>query len=273
VNDASRDHSWSVIERLVRSDPRITGVNLTRNFGQHAALLCGIRRVTGDVVVTIDDDLQNPPEEIPKLVAALGDDFDVVYGSPIDESRELWRRFGSAVVRRALHMAMRVESAARASAFRAFRTKLRDSFAAFASPYVSIDVLLSWGTTRFTAVDVAHDPRGHGVSNYTLRRLIHHAWDMVTGFTTLPLQLASVTGFVFTVFGFLILIYVVIRFVLDGGSVPGFPFLASIIAIFSGVQLFALGVFGQYLGRVHQRSLDRPSYAIRDEIGGRVAER
>jgi undecaprenyl-phosphate 4-deoxy-4-formamido-L-arabinose transferase len=120
---------------------------------------------------------------------------------------------------------------------------------------------------RFAAIDVRHDPRQAGRSNYSLRRLVRHAWDMVTGFSIAPLQLASATGFVFTVFGVLVLAYVVGRYLILGGSVPGFPFLASIIAIFSGVQLFALGIFGQYLGRVHQRALSRPTYVVRETAG------
>jgi glycosyltransferase involved in cell wall biosynthesis len=266
VNDASPDDSWSVIQALARKHPEVRGIDLTRNFGQHAALLCGIRAATGAVIVTLDDDLQNPPEEIPRLLDALVDRVDVVYGSPVEQAQDLWRRVGSGLIRRTLRLAMGVESARRASPFRAFRTELRDGFADFASPYVSIDVLLSWSTTRFTAIDVQHDARADGLSNYTLRKLVKHAWDMVTGFSTAPLQLASFTGFVFTGFGFLILVYVVGRYLLEG-SVPGFPFLASIISIFSGVQLFTLGIMGQYLGRVHQRALSRPPYVVREQEG------
>lgn len=266
VNDASPDASWAVIRELARARAEVRGVNLTRNFGQHAALLCGIRAATGDVIVTMDDDLQHPPEEIPRLLEALVEGVDVVYGTPREEARELWRRLGSGLIRRTLRVAMGVDSALRASAFRAFRRELRDGFAAFASPYVSIDVLLSWSTARFTAVEVAHNPRQQGRSNYTLRRLVRHAWDMITGFSTAPLQLASFTGFLFTCFGVLVLAWVVGRYLVLGGSVPGFPFIASIIAIFSGVQLFTLGIIGQYLGRVHQRALSRPPYVVRETV-------
>jgi undecaprenyl-phosphate 4-deoxy-4-formamido-L-arabinose transferase len=154
-----------------------------------------------------------------------------------------------------------------ASAFRAFRTRVREAFACYNSPFVCIDVLLSWGTNLFTAVPVQHDWRQVGSSNYTFGRLIKHAINMMTGFSTFPLQLASLIGFGFTLFGFGVLTYVVGRYLIEGGSVPGFPFLASIISIFSGAQLFALGIMGEYLGRIHFRSMDRPYSVIQNVVG------
>jgi undecaprenyl-phosphate 4-deoxy-4-formamido-L-arabinose transferase len=133
---------------------------------------------------------------------------------------------------------------------------------------VSIDVLLTWATSSFVAVEVRHDPRTAGQSNYTVGKLITHALNMLTGFTTLPLQLASFCGFGVTAFGIGILIYVVGRYLWRGTSVPGFPFLASIVAIFSGTQLFALGIIGEYLARVHTKTMEKPAYTVRSEIEG-----
>jgi len=126
-------------------------------------------------------------------------------------------------------------------------------------------VLLTWATTRFGATAVAFQPRHSGASNYTFTKLVRHAFDMMTGFSTAPLQLASLIGFTCTLFGLAVFIYVFVRFCLEG-SVPGFPFLASIIAIFSGAQLFALGVIGEYLARMHFRSMKRPAYVVRTTI-------
>jgi undecaprenyl-phosphate 4-deoxy-4-formamido-L-arabinose transferase len=156
-----------------------------------------------------------------------------------------------------------VDVARNVSAFRVFRTQLRQAFANYESPFVSIDVLLTWGTTRFAAIPVRHDERTLGVSNYTLRKLIVHALNMMTGFSTLPLQIASLMGFTLTLFGILILVYVAGRLLFES-SIPGFPFLASIIAIFSGAQLFALGIIGEYLSRMHVRIMGRPSSIIRE---------
>jgi undecaprenyl-phosphate 4-deoxy-4-formamido-L-arabinose transferase len=158
---------------------------------------------------------------------------------------------------------MGAEIAQNVSAFRAFRTRLRESFQHYRGPFVSIDVLLTWGTARFGALRVRHDPRRGGVSGYRLRSLISHAANMMTGFTVLPLQIASVTGFLFTFLGLATLFYVIIRYLIQGSPVPGFPFLASIIAIFSGAQLFALGIVGEYLARMHFRLLEKPAYTVR----------
>jgi undecaprenyl-phosphate 4-deoxy-4-formamido-L-arabinose transferase len=163
---------------------------------------------------------------------------------------------------------MGAETARKVSAFRAFRTELRHAFENYRSPSVNLDVLLTWATSRFTSETVTHAPRHKGDSGYTLRKLISHALNMMTGFSALPLQMASIVGFSFAFFGFGILAYVVGRYLIQGGSVPGFPFLASIIAIFSGAQLFALGIVGEYLARMHFRSMGRPPYSIRETTGG-----
>ncbi|MGA2136057.1 MAG: glycosyltransferase family 2 protein [Bryobacteraceae bacterium] len=265
VNDGSHDGSWEAIGQLTERYVFVRGINLMRNYGQHNALLCGIRAARNQVVVTIDDDLQNPPEEIPKLLAKLAEGYDVVYGAPAREQHGLWRDLASQVTKIALQSAVGAETARHASAFRAFRTEVRGGFTNFQGPFVSIDVLLTWGASRFAAVTVRHDARRLGQSQYTLRKLIRHAFNMMTGFSVLPLQVASVAGFVFTVFGFLVLAFVIGTYFMRGGSVPGFPFLASLIAMFSGVQMFALGIIGEYLARMHFRMMDRPGYAVRQQ--------
>lgn len=262
VEDCGGDDSWSVIQDLAKADPRVRGIQLARNYGQHNALLCGIRAARGEVVVTLDDDLQNPPEEIPRLLQKLDEGYDVVYGTPAAETHGFLRDQASRITKLALQSAMGAETASKVSALRAFRTRLRDAFADYRSPTVNIDVLLTWGTTRFAAIMVRQDERAAGASGYTLRKLFTHTMNMMTGFSTLPLQMASVVGFIFGALGFLMMAYVIGRYLMGGSSVPGFPFLASIIAIFSGVQLFALGIFGEYLARMHFRSMERPPYTV-----------
>lgn len=267
VNDGSRDQSWQRVEQLISEYPCIKGINLMRNYGQHNALLCGIRQVRYDIIVTIDDDLQHPPEEIPRLLEHLTSEVDVVYGTPQQEQHGLWRDLAAQVTKLALQSAMGAQIARNVSAFRAFRANLRDAFANYQSPFVSIDILLTWATTRFTALPVRHEPRRIGRSNYTLPKLITHALNMMTGFSVLPLQMASIVGFSFTLFGLGVLAYVLGRYMILGYSVPGFPFLASVIAIFAGVQLFILGIIGEYLARMHFRIMDRPAYSIREIRG------
>jgi len=262
VDDGSVDGSGSILRQLSTRYPWLLSITLGRNFGQHNALLCGIRSARHDVIVTLDDDLQNPPEEIPKLLACLDEGYDVVYGVPQQRHYTLMRGLATALTKWALRITMRLKIAPQISAFRAFRTPLRDSFSNFNSPYVSIDVLLSWGTTRFGAVPVRHDPRVHGASQYTLRKLFAHTLNIMAGFSVFPLRLAATLGLCLSGLGALTLIYVVARYFMSHGSVPGFPFLASIIAIFSGAQLFALGVLGEYLARVYLSTMGRPAYSV-----------
>ena len=267
VNDGSRDESWNVIARLAAERPNVRGIDLMRNYGQHNALLAGVRSARNAVVITLDDDLQNPPEEIPKLLAKLDEGYDVVYGASSGRVHGLLRNIATRLSKLALRAAIGNEIANDVGPFRAFRTQLRDAFGDFQGPLVSIDVLLSWGTSRFASVPVRHEARGAGESSYGWSRLATHALNVLTGFSTRPLRIASLLGLVFTVFGAAVLVLVIVRYFVSGRVVPGFPFLASLIAIFSGAQLLTLGIIGEYLARMHVRVLDRPPYAIRRESG------
>ena len=167
---------------------------------------------------------------------------------------------------------MGVRAATDTSAFRLFRTSLREAFADYQSPFLSIDVLLSWGTTRFTGVAVRHDPRRDGSSNYSAGSLVRHAFNMLTDYSARPLQLATLVGFTFTALGIGVAVFVLVNYIIRGGTVPGFTFLASIVAIFAGAQLFALGIIGEYLARMHFRGMNRPTYTIRSSTPTSAAE-
>ena len=267
VNDGSGDLSWDVVCQLAQEYEWVRGINLMRNYGQHSALLCGIRSARYEVIVTMDDDLQNPPEEISKLLKKLDEGYDVVYGTPQQKQHGFWRDMASQVTKFVLKNTMGVQVARNVSAFRAFRSDTRNAFADYQGPFVSIDVLFTWGTTRFAAIPVRHDERREGLSNYTFRKLLTNALNMMIGFSTMPLRVASIVGFAFSLFGLAVLVYVIGRYLIQGGSVPGFPFLASVISIFSGVQLFSLGIIGEYLARMHYRSMSRPYCVMRDMVG------
>jgi glycosyltransferase involved in cell wall biosynthesis len=273
VEDDSRDNSWEVVRQLAQDYECVRSLKLMRNFGQHNALLCGIRCAHNEIIVTMDDDLQHPPEEISRLLDKLAEGYDVVYGAPQHEQHNIFRNLASQITKLALQNSMGAQTALNISAFRVFRTAIRDAFAGYQSPFVNMDVLLTWGTTRFAVVRVRHEPRPYGQSNYTFRKLLTHAINMMTGFSTVPLQLASWLGFAMTAFGLVILFYViVIRLIILGYEVPGFTFLASLIALFAGAQMFALGIIGEYLARMHFRSMERPTYVVREDTGERQTE-
>jgi glycosyltransferase involved in cell wall biosynthesis len=263
VNDGSRDHSWDEIFEISQTYTWVRGINLMRNYGQHNAILCGIRAARNEIILTMDDDLQHPPGEIPKLLDRLSEGFDVVYGVPNKLPHSWWRNFTSKTTKTAMARAMGIKNISELSAFRAFRCEIREAFRDYRSPNLLLDVLLSWGTSRFATVKVEHHPRQIGKSNYTFKKLFNQTLLVLTGFSTGPLRLASFIGFSFTFLGIFILIYVLGRFLLEG-SVPGFPFLASIIVIFSGAQLFALGIIGEYIARIFNRSMEQPTYAIKE---------
>ncbi len=273
VDDGSPDATWAVIEELTASWPQVKALRLGRNYGQHNALVAGIRAATMPITVTIDDDLQNPPEEIPRLVEALIDaHLDVVYGVPLHVEQSIPRRLAGRMTRLALSSGLGVGSAPDVSSFRAFRTRTRDAFSSDIGTNVSLDALLTWGSDRFGSLPVKHDPRNIGTSNYTFGKLLRFAIDTTTGYSTLPLQAASLLGLVTAAFGLVVLVVVVVRPLVSGDSVPGFPFLAATIAIFAGAQLFTLGIIGEYLARMHFRIMRKPTYVISEESGTEIGQ-
>ena len=264
VDDCSPDESWKVVRQLQSEYPEfVRAIHLARNFGQHNATLCGIRAARYEICVTMDDDLQHPPEELHKLIEELDKGYDVVYAIPEKMPHSWWRNLGSKGTKIILGRIMGIPIR-EIGAFRVFRTYLRDAFADYRSPEVYIDPLLAWGTKSFSHVYVEEDPRTVGKSNYSFNKLVKASLLILTGYSTAPLRFASMIGFFFVFFGIAVLIYVLIT-TISMGSIPGFPFLASIISIFAGVQLFTLGIIGEYLARVYDRASDRPPYVIRDK--------
>jgi undecaprenyl-phosphate 4-deoxy-4-formamido-L-arabinose transferase len=262
IDDASGDGTWTTICSIARQNSMVTGIRLGRNSGQHGALLAGVRAAKFQTVVTLDDDLQNPPEEINKLIDALVPGVDVVYGVSTEVKQNYYRRAGSKLVRKFFASALGFNSAVSMSSFRTFRTVLREGFNTALGPNVSLDALLTWSTTRFTVVEVKHDERKVGDSHYTFRKLVRFMIDMATGYSALPLRLASAIGFLTILFGAVLLVYVIGRPIITGERVQGFPMLASTIVIFSGVQIFLLGILGEYIGRMHFRVMNKPTYMV-----------
>lgn len=267
VDDGSGDGTWDTIEALATEHAAVRGVQLLRNYGQHNALLAGLRRARLDLVLTIDDDLQHPPSEVPRLLDALTDDVDLVYGRPAQERQGAVRNVASKLSKRMMAIGLGPEVHPRSGAFRLFRRELVAAADDVHDPSISIDVLLSWATNRIEAVAVTYNERATGRSGYTARTLLRHTANMVTGYSTRPLRWVSAFGFLCAIFGFVLLGYILIRYLIDGSDVAGFTFLAATVTLFSGVQLLSLGVVGEYLGRMHFRSMGKPPYVIRRTTG------
>lgn len=263
IVDGSPDDTDIVAQELSRGSSDVSTILMRRNFGQHNALVAGIRAARYDVVLTMDDDLQHPPEEIPKLLQPLESPaVDLVYALPETEEHGPVRSFASRLVKRALSLAG-VANAEWVGAFRAFRTDLREGFAEARDPQVNLDVLLSWATSRVVPVRVTMNRREHGRSSYGLVRLVKHTLNMVTGYGTVPLRIATWLGFAFALIGLVMLVNVVVRYFLGETTVQGFTTLVAIISMFAGAQMLTIGIIGEYIGRQHFRSMNRPMYVIR----------
>lgn len=265
VVDDSPDDTWEVVQRL-SSLEQVRGLNLMRNYGQHNAILAGVLNAENELIVTMDDDLQHPPEAIPDLIRALTDEFDLVYGVAKVEEHGFWRNLASRAVKRAMVITLGVEHARKISAFRAFRNELKSPFIEVRDAFVSIDVILSWVTTRITSIEVEMERRAESESNYNVRSLFGHALNMVTGYSITPLKLVTMLGLATALLGFGLLVIVLVLFFTGRTEVAGFTTIASMVALFAGAQMAAIGILGEYLGRLHFRSMNRPTYVIRDEV-------
>ncbi|MGO4599607.1 glycosyltransferase family 2 protein [Terrabacter sp. 2RAF25] len=268
VVDGSPDDTYAVARSLELEFPAtVRAVLLRRNYGQHNALLAGLARAQYEFTVTMDDDLQHRPEELATLIAPLSDPLvDLVYGVPDEEEHGFFRSLASRMVKAAL-AAADVPSARDVSAFRAFRTDLRDGFAHVADPFASVDVLLSWTTNSIRRVQISMDQRTVGSSSYTFASLARHAMNMVTGYGTVPLKLVTWLGFACSLLGFVLLLVVLVRFIAGDIAVAGFTTLASMLAILSGAMMLSIGILGEYIGRLHFRSMQRPTFLVRVDGG------
>ena len=264
IDDRSPDSSWLEILQISRENSAVRGIRLGRNVGQHGALLAGIRKARFDKIVTIDDDLQNPPSEVIKLVQTLDSNGGVVYGVSSDVKQKMWRKASSIGAKQLFKKFLGFDSAVNISSFRAFETNLRNAFSGEIGPSVSVDSLLTWSTSTFCSIDVQHHPRLQGKSHYSFRKLVRFMIDTATGYSVVPLRLATTLGSIVTIFGFVMFLWVTLRPLLTGVTVPGFPLLAASLAIFSGTQLLVLGILGEYIGKMHFRVMNKPSYVIVD---------
>ena len=264
VNDGSPDATWDVIQRMHSSHPAVRGINLMRNYGQHSALLAGIFNAHFDVIVTLDDDFQTPPAEIPKLLHKLDEGFDLVYGARTKEQHGLARNIASCGTKWLMQSALNVPYARSVSSFRAFRSDLMRDYPRNLPPAVFLDALLSWTAQHVSSVPVVHNPRTSGKSNYTWSKLLRHGVDMALSLSVVPLRAAVWLGFLIALLGLGLFVFVMASYLLHGREVPGFTFLAAVILLFAGAQLSVLGIMGEYLSRVYLRLLGKPAFVIKE---------
>jgi undecaprenyl-phosphate 4-deoxy-4-formamido-L-arabinose transferase len=272
VEDGGPDNAWEVLQGLRAERPeRVVAIQLMRNYGQHNALMCGFRHARGQLVVTMDDDLQHPPEEVPKLLAAIrGSNLDLVYGSYGSKKHHAFRNLSSRLVnafyRRVFKMPVTVTS------FRILRRELVESILYYSLNFTFIDGLLAWSTNRIGEVVVDHQPRAEGRSSYSLSKLLVLAFNLFTNFSLLPLQAVTLCGFLFATGGLGLAVYYLVQYLLSNIVVPGYASIIIAVLVLGGVQLLSLGIIGEYLGRLHLNVNRKPQYVVRQVTSAAAAE-
>ena len=279
VNDGSRDRSAAVLKDQFLARPDVTRVVLfNANYGQHTAIIAGFERVRGERIVTLDADLQNPPEEIAHLLAQMDAGHDYVGGVRRKREDAWWRRIASRAMNRVRERITRIKMTDQGCMLRAYSRDIVDAVAASREVSTYIPALAYTFAHAPTEVEVAHEERAAGESKYSLYQLIRLNFDLVTGFSLVPLQLFSIFGMFVAAMSLLVYAIVVARRVVAGDFVGGFYALwdRDVLQFFLiGVVLFGVGLVGEYVGRIYQQVRDRPRYTVRavleqpaDEVGG-----
>jgi len=266
VDDSSRDNSWQVMQMLRGNNEHIKTIQLMRNFGQHNALLCGFHFVSGDYIITMDDDLQNPPEEIPKLIHEIIDKkYDVVIGALDLKQDNLFKKFGSFFIRFLNSRIFNKPKELKLSSFRIMTRALTDELKILKTPYPYIPGMLLSLTSHVGNATVQHDKRKYGRSNYGLGKLVKLAFNLVINYTSLPLRVLTFSGLTIAIFSFCLGIYYILNKLLVNSIVPGWTSVVVLLSFFNGILLAVLSIMGEYLARIIGEVSNKQQFVIREK--------
>jgi len=266
IDDGSHDHSFTTIKNLGTVDDRIRGISLSRNFGHQVALTAGLQQAKGEIIITMDCDLQHPPEVIPRLLKQNETGFDIVNTRRNDSADTgLFKRLSSRLFYQLINRISDFPVTQSSSDFRLMNRKALDAFLQFGERDRFTRGLVSWMGYRQTVVDYDCPPRYAGKSKYTLRKMLHLAADGITAFSARPLRIASYTGLIIFLLGLAYAIFAVIKY-FTGNTIPGWTSLLVTVLLLGGIQLLSLGIIGEYLARIFNESKSRPLYFIKDQI-------
>jgi undecaprenyl-phosphate 4-deoxy-4-formamido-L-arabinose transferase len=266
VDDGSRDGSPDLLRALHAQDRAVRVIRFNRTYGQHAAVFAGMERARGDVVVTLDADLQNPPEEIPRLLAALADGADVVGGRRVCRHDPWFRRLASRVANRVTSAVVGVRMRDYGCMLRAYRRSVVDQIVACQGMTQVIPALANTFAASVAEVPVDHARRQHGRSRYGLLGLLRLNFDLLTGFSLLPIQVVSLTGLLVSILGLGGALVLGLRYLLAGRAAEGVVTLVASLVFVGGLQILALGLIGEYVGRIYQEVRRRPRYVISEVL-------
>lgn len=269
INDASTDKTWPAIRELVSKQNTVKGINLMKNFGQHAAILCGLNYVSGDIIVTMDDDLQHPPEEISKLVHFLESDLnaDAVLGIPVDPKKSLIKRLGSNFFNRISTKILNKPRDLKLSSFRALRRNLVDEIKTNQTTNPAFGSLLLHYTRSVKSVEVQHTKRNFGSSGYGMGKSISLFLNAVLNYSTLPLKIVSNIGIISSFTGFGLAIFYLFKYFIGDITVPGWTTIIVLLLFFFGLILFSIGIIGEYLIRIIREVNHTRQYVIKETAG------
>ncbi len=269
VNDASPDNTFGVIRRLCEGQKNVCGVNLAKNFGQHAALMAGFRYVHGDIIVCLDDDGQTPAAEVGKLLAGIEEGADVVYAKYAHKQHSGFRNFGSKVNEWMARALLDKPKEISVSSYFAAKRFVIEEILRYSNPYPYVIGLVLRTTKKIVNVEVTHRAREVGTSGYTVGKLLALWFNGFTAFSVKPLRIATVIGMAFACIGFLYGIYTIIKKFVNPDVVIGFSAMMSATVFFGGVILLVLGIIGEYIGRIYISLNNSPQYVIRESIDER----
>ncbi len=266
VNDGSTDSTQSMLEGFRTVNPRIKVVEFNRNYGQHMALFAAFERAVGQTIVTIDADLQNPPEEIPRLIEKAEEGYDVVATYRRGRRDSLFRRIPSWVVNKITAKLVGAKLRDYGCMLRAYSRNVIDSINLCQESSSFIPALAATYAKRIIEIEVGHEERKKGVSKYSLFRLWRLNYDLMTGFSLIPIQAISIVGVFIAILGFLFALFLLVRRFIVGPESEGLFTLFAVLFFFTGVQIFFLGMIGEYIGRIFQEVRRRPRFIVRKEL-------
>jgi glycosyltransferase involved in cell wall biosynthesis len=263
VLDGPTDRTAEIATRLESEIRECRVVELSRNFGQHPAIFAGILSAKYEIVITMDDDGQHLPSELPSLIEALSDETDLVYGLPTEEEHGFFRSSASRFFKSMLFRILGIRNARDISAFRIFRKSLLQNVDLQKISSGTVDVALHWSTTRIKTVSTIMNKRSTGKSNYTLRSLIKFAIQMVIGYSVKPLKFALFIGLIGFLVSAALAIYFFVEYLQGDVKVAGFTTITILVTTLSSIQLVTLGILGEYIASIHQKSIGKPMFNIR----------
>ena len=274
IDDGSRDATWTLIEQLSARDPRVAGIKLARNFGKELALTAGLDHVTADAALIIDADLQDPPELIPEFIAKWREGFDVVYGQRLQRDGETWlKKITAAGFYRVMQRLSSTQIPSDTGDFRLMSRRSLDALRGLRERHRFMKGLFAWVGFRQVALPYRRDARAAGISKFNYWKLWNFALEGITSFSTAPLRIATYVGLLTAVAAFGFGLWIIAKTLLWGDPVAGYPSLMTVMLFLGGAQLMALGIIGEYLGRLYMESKARPLYLIDSLIDARGAHR